>query len=213
MNIVYRGMPCSGWIQNCTISFYPSIKTLVRLNHASLSRLLYPLSMMRMARKLPKLSFAELDPDQVPEPYQSLLVHDGDMTSRLEAYHEAKLVVSSLRSSSDGKSYFREVLLKTQESDHAVEYGAIEIALQHLPDELRPLVVEAKQPLGLLNDHRIPYSSAPRAFLKSFRMVPLLKPLEPLNLMNYLVAAMKSLVLMVMLLPELLKFLPPLDEN
>ena len=84
-----------------------------------------------MARKLPKLNFQEMDPSQVPEPYNSLLVHDGDMTSRLEAYHESALRVSPLRSSNDGKSYFREVLLTLEESDQGVEYGAIEITLKH----------------------------------------------------------------------------------
>ena len=129
--------------------------------------LLYPLSFMRMARKLPKLNFQEIDPSEVPEPYNSLLVHDGDMTSRLEAYHESALLVSPLRSSSDGKSYFREVLLTLEGSDQGVEYGAIEITLKHLPEEVRPLVIEAKQPLGrILNEYRIPYTSAPRAFLK-----------------------------------------------
>ncbi len=120
-----------------------------------------------MTRKLPKVNFSELDASQIPEPYASLLVHDGDMTSRLEAYHESALSVSPLRSSNDGKSYFREVLLTTTENDQAVEYGAIEITLKHLPEEVRPLVIEAKQPLGgLLNQYRIPYSSSPRAFLK-----------------------------------------------
>ena len=47
------------------------------------------------------------------------------------------------------------------------EYGAIEITLKNLEDEQRALVLEGKQPLGgILNDARIPYSSAPRAFLK-----------------------------------------------
>ena len=176
--------------------------------------LLYPLSMMRMARKLPKLRFAELDPDQVPEPYQSLLVHDGDMTSRLEAYHEAKLVVSSLRSSSDGKSYFREVLLKTQESDLAVEYGAIEIALQHLPDELRPLVVEAKQPLGgLLNDHRIPYSSAPRAFLKVVPDGPIVEAFGAVESDELFGRSNEITGFNGDVIARIVEILPPLDEN
>ena len=129
--------------------------------------LLYPLSLMRRTRNLPKLSFTELAPDEVPEPYHGLLIHDGDMTSRLEAFHESSLVVFPIRSSSDGKSYFREVLLKTKEDERIVEYGGIEISLKHLPEEVRPLVVEAKQPLGgLLNEYRVPYSSSPRAFLK-----------------------------------------------
>ena len=95
--------------------------------------LLYPLSLMRRTRNLPKLSFTELAPDEVPEPYHGLLIHDGDMTSRLEAFHESSLVVSPIRSSSDGKSYFREVLLKTKEDERIVEYGGIEISLNIYP--------------------------------------------------------------------------------
>ena len=129
-----------------------------------------------MARKLPKLNFIAIQAEEVPEPYQHLLVHDGDMTSRLEAYHEAPIFVSPLRSSNDGKSYFREVLLKTQKINQLVEYGAIEIILTNLPEELREKVVEAKLPLGgLLNQHRIAYSSSPRAFLKIFPDGPIVE--------------------------------------
>jgi hypothetical protein len=35
-----------------------------------------------------KLVSQEVDPNEVPEPYYSLLVHEGDMTSRLESYHQ-----------------------------------------------------------------------------------------------------------------------------
>ena len=45
--------------------------------------ILYPLSFMRSARGLPKLNFVEVEANEVPEPYQSLLVHEGDMTSRV----------------------------------------------------------------------------------------------------------------------------------
>lgn len=161
-------MHFSGLTLCCTTSSFLSTKTLVTFRlMPTFPDLLYPLSFMRMTRKLPKLNFSELDASQIPEPYASLLVHDGDMTSRLEAYHESALSVSPLRSSNDGKSYFREVLLTTTENDQPVEYGAIEITLKHLPEEVRPLVIEAKQPLGgLLNQYRIPYSSSPRAFLK-----------------------------------------------
>lgn len=126
----------------------------------------YPLSLMRMARKLPKLSFSEIDAAEVPEPYLGLLVHDGDMTSRLEGYHEKSIRVRCLRSSNDGKSYFREVVLETEEDGEPTEYGAIEINLSSLPEEVRKVVVEARQPLGgILNQFRIPYSSSPKAFL------------------------------------------------
>jgi chorismate-pyruvate lyase len=58
-------------------------------------------------------------------------------------------------------------MLQTEVDEKPTEYGAIEVNLNALPEEIRPLVLQARQPLGgILNDHRIPYSSAPRAFLK-----------------------------------------------
>jgi len=122
---------------------------------------------MRAARSLPSLTYEKIETIDIPEPYRSLLVHEGDMTSRLEAHQECPIKVSCLRSSSNGKLYFREVMLQTEVDEKPTEYGAIEVNLNALPEEIRPLVLQARQPLGgILNDHRIPYSSAPRAFLK-----------------------------------------------
>ena len=127
---------------------------------------LYPLSFMRAAPTSGPYLREDRTGD-MPEPYRSLLVHEGDMTSRLEAHHERSIKVSRLRSSNNGKLYFREVMLQTEPDDKPTEYGAIEVNLNALPEEARALVLQAKQPLGgILNDYRIPYSSAPRAFLK-----------------------------------------------
>ena len=128
---------------------------------------LYPLSFMRSSLNTPRLSYEKIDATDMPEPYRSLLVHEGDMTSRLEGHHECPVKVNRLRSSNNGKLYFREVMLLTQDNDSPTEYGAIEVNLGTLPEEVRELVLQARQPLGaILNDHRVPYSSAPRAFLK-----------------------------------------------
>ena len=128
---------------------------------------LYPLSLIRRFRGIPKLVYHKVEPSEIPEPYFSLLVHEGDMTSRLESFHEDSIKVRKLSSSNDGKSYFREVVLETVDNPKAVEYGAIEIILKNLEAEQKDLVIEGKLPLGgILNEARIPYSSAPRAFLK-----------------------------------------------
>jgi chorismate-pyruvate lyase len=113
------------------------------------------------------LVYYKVEPSEIPEPYFSLLVHEGDMTSRLESFHEDGIKVKKLSSSNDGKSYFREVVLETVDEQKAVEYGAIEIILKTLDRNQKELVLEGRQPLGgILNEARIPYSSAPRAFLK-----------------------------------------------
>ena len=115
--------------------------------------LLYPLSFIRRVRGIPKLVFQEIDSQEIPEPYYSLLVHEGDMTSRLEAFHEDQIKVRKLSSSNDGKAYFREVVLEASRTQKVTEYGAIEITLQNLEEDLRIAVIEAKQPLGaILNE-------------------------------------------------------------
>lgn len=128
---------------------------------------LYPLSMFRLTRGIPKLKYESIEGGDVPQPYLDLLVHSGDMTSRLEEFHGGPIKVCKLSSSSDGRAYFREVVLNTLAEGKVVEYGAIEIDLTNLPEEIREEILAAERPLGgILNDHRLSYSSAPRAFLK-----------------------------------------------
>jgi chorismate-pyruvate lyase len=137
---------------------------------------LYPLSFMRATRKLPSLNYEKIEPLDMPEPYQSLLVHEGDMTSRLEGHFECPIKVRCLRSSNNGHYYSREVLLHTEEQEKPTEYGAIEVSLHALPEETRALVLQASKPLGgILNEHRIPYSSAPRAFIKAIPDGPIVE--------------------------------------
>ncbi len=130
--------------------------------------LLHPLSMMRRVCGLPSLEFQEIESQELPEPYRRLLDHGGDMTSRLENAYRSSIRVNRLRSSNDGKNYFREVILETSDSPpRAVEYGAIEIQLSHLPDVAKEEVIAGEKPLGgILNDGRIPYVCSLRGFFK-----------------------------------------------
>ncbi len=129
--------------------------------------LLYPLSMFRLARRTPPLSYETMEGSEMPLPYRDLLVHDGDMTSRLEQFHDGAIYVDRLHSSNDGRAYFREVVLRRETNDAAVEYGAIEINLAALPAEMKEEVLAARRPLGgILNNYRISYASDPKAFLQ-----------------------------------------------
>jgi len=140
------------------------------MNTATYPDILYPLSFMRSACGLPKLNYEQMEASDLPEPFQSLLVHEGDMTSRLEAFHESEQRVKAIRSSNSGEKYFREVVLQSKETGKVTEYGAIEIHLNALPEEVCEKIIEAQQPLGgILNEYHIPYASTPRGFL---RVVP-----------------------------------------
>ena len=133
----------------------------------AVAELLYPLSLFRQTEGEPLPPFEVIEGDAMPAPYHDLLVHCGDMTSRLAAYHEGQIVLEVLHREVTPEAYRREVVLHVAETGAPVEYGAIEIFLTAFPEELRAQIVEAKRPLGgLLNAHKFGYRSRPKAFIK-----------------------------------------------
>ncbi len=108
-----------------------------------------------------------IDGREVPKPYRDLLVHRGDMTSRLEEFHGAPMTLRVLHREEDDSAYRREVLLCAKDSGLPVEYGAIEIHLDAFSPALRAQILEGRRPLGgLLNRAGLRYRSEPRAFIK-----------------------------------------------
>jgi chorismate-pyruvate lyase len=133
----------------------------------ALGDLLYPLTLFceNGGHALP--SCEAIDGESMPQPYRDLLVHQGDMTSRLEAFHGGEIVIEVLHHEHTAESYRREVVLRVEATSLAVEYGAIEIELGEFEGELRRLILEEHLPLGgLLNRFAITYRSQPRAFIR-----------------------------------------------
>ena len=128
--------------------------------------LLYPLTLFCQNGGHPLPSFKVIDGAQMPEPYRSLLVHHGDMTSRLEDFHGGPVIIEVLHQERTPETYRREVVLRVEKTGLPVEYGAIEIDLAAFDGELRRLILEEHLPLGgLLNRFGIQYRSEPRAFI------------------------------------------------
>lgn len=129
--------------------------------------LLFPLPHLRRASGHPLPTCEFIDGSAMPEPYRALLVHHGDMTSRLEEFHGAPMTLRVLNRETSGDAYRREVLLCKANDGLPVEYGAIEINLAAFDEVLRAEILEGRLPLGgLLNHHGIRYRSEPRAFLR-----------------------------------------------
>jgi chorismate-pyruvate lyase len=105
--------------------------------------------------------------EEVPQPYRQLLVHEGDMTPTLEAFHKVRLHLEVLRREQRDDFYFREVVLIGDGTQPRVEFGAIKIFLALFPRAARADILEERLPLGtLLAKHRITHFSRPKAFLK-----------------------------------------------
>jgi len=113
------------------------------------------------------LLWAPVAADAVPEPYRSLLVHGTDMTSTLENFFKDRLHVELLGRHVSGQEYFREVVLRLDQSGRRVEFGAIKMLLDLFPAEARQEILQERQPLGrILTESGIEFSSQPRAYLR-----------------------------------------------
>lgn len=131
------------------------------------TEMLYPLTAFRRngGRSLP--SYEILEGGALPEPYRGLLVHNGDMTSRLEAFHGGPIVLEVLHRELSATTYRREVVLHLEKNGLPVEYGAIEINLAAFEQHVRDEILEGHYPLGgILNRHKIQYHSRPRGFFR-----------------------------------------------
>jgi chorismate-pyruvate lyase len=130
------------------------------------SNVLYPLSEFYEESGLPMPAVNLIEGREVPPPYHRLLVHERDMTPTLEAAHGQSIHLQVLKYSLRDGVFSRQVLL-VLEDGAVVEFGAIKIYLAHLPDEVRRLVLERRQPLGsILQTQRVEHKSHPAAYLR-----------------------------------------------
>lgn len=104
--------------------------------------------------------------DQIPMPYHHLLVHDGDMTGRLESYYEQTIHLETLRKVQADQHLYRQVLLRTADN-RVVEYGVIRIALAQFGGEPLRQILGCYHPLGgILNRFQVDYHSDLAGFVR-----------------------------------------------
>ena len=138
-----------------------------------------PLVRFYIQEHLDPLDFIEIDEEELPQPARHLLVHSRDMTTRLERYHRSPINLKALYISMEPHSYFREVVLLSENSGKPVEYGAIEIHLDAFPENMRGKIKDGKHPLGgLLVEHEFPFVSKPQTFFSVMSDEHIQKQLE-----------------------------------
>jgi chorismate-pyruvate lyase len=100
--------------------------------------------------------FRRLPADQVPEPFRGLLAHTSHMTVTVEAHHGESVDVRVLRSTRQGNTYSREILLQTQSTQKVVQYGIVRLHLEHIAESPRQEILEQRKPLGrILIEHDV----------------------------------------------------------
>lgn len=127
---------------------------------------LYPLDEFYDAAGLSLPRHAQIDGAKMLEPYRSLLVHNGDMTPALENHYRDSIHIERLQAHNNARGYSREVVLRLDGNERAVEYGAIKINLKLFEKKAREEIVEGTRPLGaIMREYTIQHGSKPKAFL------------------------------------------------
>jgi chorismate-pyruvate lyase len=130
-------------------------------------KVLQPLTEFYEESGLPLPAVSLIDGQDVPEPYRRLLVHDSDMTPTLEAAYGQTVHLRVLKHTLRAEVLARQVLLVLPDGGTAVEFGGIKIYLDYLPEDVRRLVLEKRQPLGtILHAQRVAHASHPAAYLR-----------------------------------------------
>jgi chorismate-pyruvate lyase len=125
----------------------------------------YPMDEFYAQRQMSLPIYGRVEPEQMPEPYKSLLAHQNDMTPTLEKFYGDKIHIRVLARHTFENEYFREVALVLNGSDRRIEYGAIKIILDLLPEPARREILNEHRPLGhLLSQFEIPHQSRPQMF-------------------------------------------------
>ena len=91
----------------------------------------------------------EVSAEDVPEPYQKLLVHTHHMTVTVEQYYGSPVDVRVLSCRREGDEYARKILLALKDDPaNVVQFGLVRIDLGVCPEAVRTAILEGKTPLG-----------------------------------------------------------------
>ena len=129
--------------------------------------LIYPLDLVYERAGIDVPHVEAVEPDDIPLPYRSLLVHESDMTLTLERHFGGRVMLRPLSTFTLRGSYFRRVLLVQEYAGQPVEMGAIRMELDAFGEKIRQQIVRNEIPLGrILRDGRFKYESHVKAYLQ-----------------------------------------------
>lgn len=105
--------------------------------------------------------------EQVPQPYQRLLVHEQHMTVTVEAHHGGPVDVKVLHVNRGGDAYARMILLALQGSGKIVQFGIMRIHFRYCDEAVRREILAENKPLGrILIEHDVLRRIEPTTYLR-----------------------------------------------
>jgi hypothetical protein len=105
--------------------------------------------------------------EEVPPPFDELLVHEHHMTVTVEGYHGDLVDVRILASSLKGPIYTRKIVLPLRHSGKIVLFGIVVVNLDYTSPPVRAAIVAGKTPFGrVLIEHNVMRRIEPTGYLK-----------------------------------------------
>jgi hypothetical protein len=113
----------------------------------------------------PRVTFIEAE--ELPDEERFLLAHDRDMTPRLRDHHGCVIDLDVHAKARVGSYLVRASVLTRRVDGKPVEFGAIGIYLDGLPEVAKELVLEGRVPFGaILEQQAVAHTSHPRGFFR-----------------------------------------------
>jgi chorismate-pyruvate lyase len=112
-------------------------------------------------------AYTYVSPEEMPDPYRGLLVHEHHMTVTVEAYHSGPVDVRILHRRQEGDVYARKILLVHRATGKVVQSGVVRIDLGMCSPAVREAILAGQTPLGrILIEHDVLRRIEPTAFLR-----------------------------------------------
>ena len=131
-------------------------------------RIIYPLDEFYAERGEAVPAIERVEPDEMPEPYRSLLDHKTDMTSTLERFYQETLHIEVLARHLRESEYFREVVLVLDRQAQSASNSAPSRSFSTCSPmkRARRFCASGSRWAGFCNRFNIPFASRPGAFLR-----------------------------------------------
>ncbi|MFL5243772.1 MAG: hypothetical protein ACJ8FY_16850 [Gemmataceae bacterium] len=124
------------------------------------------LDLFPLADDIPEYEIVQAD--EVPPPYDKLLVHEHHMTVTVEEHHGGPVDVHIMNRRHDKDYYARRILLVLRSTGRVVQFGIVRIDLRVCSLEVRQEILGGNTPLGrILINHNVLRRIEPTGFLRA----------------------------------------------
>ena len=107
-----------------------------------------------------------IDPDDIPLPYRSLLVHQTDMTLTLERHFGGRVALRPLATFRTARGISGACCWRRSTPAGRSRWGRYASECRRFPERIRQQILKNDVPLGrLLRDGGVEYESRPKMFL------------------------------------------------